>query len=136
MIKRALLFLKPSYNPNLSKDKSSTSSSCSSTTGYLYIVLPLPCINNSRYLDHDRFTAMLQHLECHLLQHHFSKKLAFYLFQYQPFDSSATRARLMSEINQEEEQPLPSTTRMAAFPKKQIDPDYLRPAMNNFSIVI
>lgn len=52
--------------------------------GLLYIVLPLPCITNSRYLNHTHFIDILKILEFELVKHHHSKKLAYYIFRYMP----------------------------------------------------
>ena len=54
--------------------------------GLLYVVLPLHCITNSRYLTHDHFTHLVtegigQFL---LTDYRFSKKLAFYVFTHIP----------------------------------------------------
>lgn len=49
--------------------------------GYLYIVLPLPCLENSRYLKHKGFTDLVESIGFSSLKHHHSKKLAFYLFK-------------------------------------------------------
>jgi 25S rRNA (adenine2142-N1)-methyltransferase len=51
------------------------------TDGILYIVLPLPCLTNSRYFDHENMIGLLKILGYDMLQHHNSKKLAFYLFK-------------------------------------------------------
>ncbi|KAI8384522.1 putative methyltransferase-domain-containing protein [Radiomyces spectabilis] len=49
----------------------------------LYLVLPLPCIDNSRYMSHDHLMAMMASIGySHCIKHHFSKKLAYYLFEY------------------------------------------------------
>ncbi|KAI8329800.1 putative methyltransferase-domain-containing protein [Chlamydoabsidia padenii] len=48
---------------------------------YLFIVLPLPCINNSRYMTHEHFTAMMTSIGYQSIYHHFSNKLAYFLFK-------------------------------------------------------
>ena len=48
--------------------------------GILYLVLPLPCVTNSRYLNHQHLQFIMQSLGFHLTEHHFSKKLAFYIW--------------------------------------------------------
>lgn len=51
-------------------------------TGLLYLVLPLPCIDNSRYMDHELLVEMMDYLGFStLVKHHFAKKLAYYVFQ-------------------------------------------------------
>ncbi|KAI8146355.1 nucleolus protein [Fennellomyces sp. T-0311] len=50
--------------------------------GYLFLVLPLPCIDNSRYMSHEHLMSMMQSMGYgHCVEHHFSNKLAYYLFQ-------------------------------------------------------
>ncbi|KAG0345852.1 hypothetical protein BG004_002943 [Podila humilis] len=76
-------------------------------TGLLYLVLPLPCIDNSRYMDHALLVEMMDYLGFStLVKHHFAKKLAYYVFQ---LDSPLTSARSKSGANK------PGSTR---FPKK------------------
>ncbi|KAG0313594.1 hypothetical protein BGZ99_008721 [Dissophora globulifera] len=51
-------------------------------TGILYLVLPLPCIQNSRYFDHELLLEMMTSLGyTTLVNHHFAKKLAYYAFR-------------------------------------------------------
>ncbi|KAF9110778.1 hypothetical protein BGX27_005889 [Mortierella sp. AM989] len=51
-------------------------------TGILYLVLPLPCIQNSRYLDHELLVDIMSSLGYStLVSHHFAKKLAYYAFK-------------------------------------------------------
>jgi len=45
--------------------------------GHLVIVLPLACVNNSRYLTENRLNEMLDSLGCSVINSHQSKKLAF-----------------------------------------------------------
>ncbi|KAI9495038.1 nucleolus protein [Zychaea mexicana] len=50
--------------------------------GLLFLVLPLPCINNSRYMSPEHFMTMMQSMGYGLcIEHHFSNKLAYYLFK-------------------------------------------------------
>ncbi|OMJ15648.1 25S rRNA-methyltransferase [Smittium culicis] len=91
--------------------------------GYLFLVLPLPCINNSRYFDHSRLLQIASHLNFTTVEFHHSNKLAYYLFQLDSLapDSPTTK---------------PSSTNSnsnLAFPKKQL---HNKKNMNNFSIVI
>jgi 25S rRNA (adenine2142-N1)-methyltransferase len=77
--------------------------------GYLYIVLPLQTINNSRYFDHACMIEMMEMLNCAVIVKHFSKKLAYYLFIFKGHQS------------------------ILPFPKKKRED---KKGMNNFSIVI
>ncbi|KAI7855550.1 putative methyltransferase-domain-containing protein [Circinella umbellata] len=50
--------------------------------GLLFLVLPLPCINNSRYMSPEHFMKMMKSMGYnHCIEYHFSNKLAYYLFQ-------------------------------------------------------
>lgn len=62
----------------------------------LFIVLPLPCINNSRYMDHTHFTHMMSELGYNLLRHHESTKLYYTLFSLErpPNSYTATKQTL------------------------------------------
>ncbi|ORZ04266.1 putative methyltransferase-domain-containing protein [Absidia repens] len=48
---------------------------------YLFIVLPLPCIDNSRYMTHDHFTSMMISIGYQPIHYHFSNKLAYFLYK-------------------------------------------------------
>ena len=51
-------------------------------TGLLYLVLPLPCIDNSRYMDHELLVEMMAALGyTTLVNYHLAKKLAYYAFR-------------------------------------------------------
>ncbi|XP_066285745.1 uncharacterized protein [Branchiostoma lanceolatum] len=49
--------------------------------GHLFVVLPLPCLSNSRYLTHKLFCDMLDSLGFQKLSSHDSKRLSFFVFQ-------------------------------------------------------
>ncbi|RKP08494.1 putative methyltransferase-domain-containing protein [Thamnocephalis sphaerospora] len=77
--------------------------------GLFYLVLPLPCVTNSRYLDHDHLVAIVAATGLGtLLKHHHSTRLAYYLFH-------AGRKRSL------------------AFPKREVRSGAHR---NNFCIVL
>lgn len=48
----------------------------------LFVVLPLPCLNNSRYMTHDHFVSIMASLEYILVKHHDSQKLSYMLFTW------------------------------------------------------
>lgn len=48
----------------------------------LFLVLPAPCVNNSRYLDEERLTAMLESLSYSLVRRKLSAKLVYYLWRF------------------------------------------------------
>lgn len=50
--------------------------------GYLFFVLPLPCIENSRYFNNERMLSIMESLGFVQLNHHNSTKLAYWLFQW------------------------------------------------------
>lgn len=49
--------------------------------GYLFIVLPLPCLDNSRYLNEELFVSMMESLGFDVCARHSSKKLSFFMFR-------------------------------------------------------
>ena len=49
--------------------------------GYLFFVLPLPCIKNSRYLNEDLFVSMMDSLGFDVSAKHNSNKLSFFMFR-------------------------------------------------------
>lgn len=49
--------------------------------GYLYLVLPLPCLTNSRYLSHARLTELLASTGWTVSRQHDSAKLTYWLLK-------------------------------------------------------
>lgn len=49
--------------------------------GYLYLVLPLPCLTNSRYLSHAHLTAILESTGWSVERQHDSAKLTYWLLR-------------------------------------------------------
>ncbi|KND00783.1 25S rRNA (adenine2142-N1)-methyltransferase [Spizellomyces punctatus DAOM BR117] len=49
--------------------------------GLLYIVLPSPCVLNSRYMTHERFIEVLRCVGFGIVEFKFAKRVAFYLFR-------------------------------------------------------
>ncbi|KAJ3164209.1 hypothetical protein HDU88_005521 [Geranomyces variabilis] len=49
--------------------------------GLLFLVLPLPCVKNSRYMTHAHLLAILRSIGYELVKHHFARKLALYLLR-------------------------------------------------------
>jgi 25S rRNA (adenine2142-N1)-methyltransferase len=47
----------------------------------LYVVLPLPCLTNSRYMTHQHFIALMASIGFVVLEHHHATKIANYLFR-------------------------------------------------------
>ncbi len=48
--------------------------------GLVYLVLPLPCVANSRYCSHDHLIGLMAALGYSVVSRKDSKKLAFFLF--------------------------------------------------------
>ncbi|KAG0208329.1 hypothetical protein BGX33_006335 [Mortierella sp. NVP41] len=95
-------------------------------TGLLYLVLPLPCIDNSRYMDHELLVEMMAALGyTTLVSHHLAKKLAYYAFRLDkaPGDDSKQGGSKGSK---------PRTNQLM-FPKKM---RHDKPNRNNFCIVL
>lgn len=47
----------------------------------LFIVLPLPCMENSRYMTHQHFILLMRSIGYDMLEHHDSQKLCYMLFK-------------------------------------------------------
>ncbi|KAG0302067.1 hypothetical protein BGZ97_002511, partial [Linnemannia gamsii] len=72
-------------------------------TGLLYLVLPLPCIDNSRYMDHELLVEMMAALGyTTLVSHHLAKKLAYYAFRLDvaPADKDGKKGGKKAAVNQ------------------------------------
>lgn len=56
----------------------------------LFVVLPLPCMENSRYMTHQHFIVLMRSLGYHLIEHHDSQKLCYMLFKLKPGNIAAS----------------------------------------------
>lgn len=81
--------------------------------GYVFVVLPLPCITNSRYMNRELFNKIMKSLGYEEIQYKLSKKLCYFLFQ------------MKNDINKKD---------MIKYQKKIKIRD--EPGMNNFSIIL
>lgn len=54
------------------------------TGGYVYLVLPLPCINNSRYFNEELLIEITKEMGYKIVDKNSSPKLVFYLFEFIP----------------------------------------------------
>jgi 25S rRNA (adenine2142-N1)-methyltransferase len=82
----------------------------------LFLVLPAPCITNSRYMDEGRLGEIMGSLGYVLLQRKQTAKLVYYLWQLKSLPSDArTKAKTRK------------------FPKKEVNPGAGR---NNFSVIV
>ncbi|KAL7275157.1 25S rRNA (adenine2142-N1)-methyltransferase [Rhizina undulata] len=79
----------------------------------LFFVLPAPCVTNSRYLDEDRLTDIMESLGYKLVRRKLSAKLVYQLWRYHKVDS--TRSRMLK------------------FKKEEVNPGKTR---NNFAVVL
>lgn len=89
----------------------------SKKTTYLFLVLPLPCVANSRYMDKDTFRSILETLGYKQIRYREAKKLAYWLFEFNTSDKGKLDHRELS-----------------SYYKKTKLSD--KPNMNNFSIVL
>lgn len=78
----------------------------------LFLVLPLPCLSNSRYMTRQHLVRMMESLGYEKIEHHESTKLCYMLFKWH---SQSRKKKLVS------------------FSKTQINPGKTR---NNFAIVL
>ncbi|KAL8717089.1 MAG: hypothetical protein Q9225_005639 [Loekoesia sp. 1 TL-2023] len=107
MLKRVSSFLR-SYQETEKADKTSHP-----TLPALFLVLPAPCVMNSRYLDEERLEAIMTSLGYAKARRKLSKKLVYYLWGYE-----GVRARKGRDI---------------VFKKQEIRPGGQK---NNFTIVL
>jgi len=77
----------------------------------LFLVLPAPCVKNSRYLDEALLQEIMESLGYSLLQQKISNKLVYYLWKY-----SVTELKVKKQ-----------------FPKTEVNPGKTR---NNFCVVL
>ncbi|KAI9817304.1 MAG: hypothetical protein M1832_004726 [Thelocarpon impressellum] len=110
MLKRTTQFLSDAYPSG-----GSTEGGNETLFPSLFLVLPLPCVANSRYMDEGRLTEMMRALGYSLCRRKLSSKLAYYLWLY---DASF----------------VPQDGRLAkTFKKTEVNPGRTR---NNFAIVL
>jgi 25S rRNA (adenine2142-N1)-methyltransferase len=84
----------------------------------LFLVLPAPCITNSRYMDEGRLGEIMGSLGYVLLQRKQTAKLVYYLWQLKSLPSEARTK---------------TKTKTRKFPKKEVNPGAGR---NNFSVIV
>lgn len=61
----------------------------------LFLVLPAPCVRNSRYLDEERLEAIMESLGYKRAKRKLSSKLVYYLWKYQA--GEAVRSRIFNK---------------------------------------
>ncbi|EDO19274.1 hypothetical protein Kpol_1036p16 [Vanderwaltozyma polyspora DSM 70294] len=84
---------------------------------FIFIVLPLPCINNSRYMNKDNFIKLMNHLGYNILKEYEAKKIIYFLFEMK---NQGTKYRNNHENNEFDH-------------KIKL---YDKPGMNNFTILL
>ncbi|KAK0512992.1 hypothetical protein JMJ35_005009 [Cladonia borealis] len=57
----------------------------------LFLVLPAPCVTNSRYLDEGRLESIMESIGYRRAKRKLSSKLIYYLWKYEPQDSDMPR---------------------------------------------
>lgn len=60
-------------------------------TPALFLVLPAPCVTNSRYLDEHRLESIMESIGYRRAKRKLSSKLVYYLWRYQPRDSGMAK---------------------------------------------
>ncbi|GCE97239.1 hypothetical protein ZYGM_004659 [Zygosaccharomyces mellis] len=83
------------------------------TNGHLFVVLPLPCINHSRYMNKDHFMQLMQFLGYSIIRYYEAKKLCYILLR---------RTGIQHQHDDDK------------FSKKH--KFYDKPGFNNFSIIL
>ena len=66
----------------------------------LFLVLPAPCVTNSRYLDEERLEELMQALGYVKVKRKMSMKLVYYLWKYEEESNGANRAFKKEEVRQ------------------------------------
>ena len=64
----------------------------------LFLVLPAPCVTNSRYLDEERLEAIMESLRYKRVKRRMSSKLVYYLWTYETGKAVRSQAFNKSEI--------------------------------------
>lgn len=78
MLRRVSSFLRNDGDEQVS----STSSAKAAPLSLLFLVLPAPCVTNSRYLDQARLGEIMNHLGFEMVRKKLSSKLIYYLWKF------------------------------------------------------
>ena len=68
----------------------------------LFLVLPAPCVENSRYLNEERLKVILETLGYSLVRRKMSSKLIYYLWKYHGFDGGDEQRKARAVFGKEE----------------------------------
>lgn len=90
MLKRVSLFLRPLAEPL------DDAAECAMPS--LFLVLPAPCVNNSRYLDEGRLKAMMLSLGYKRVRGKMSAKVVYYLWRYDGVSKTESKKFKKEEI--------------------------------------
>lgn len=82
---------------------------------YLFLVIPLPCLTNSRYMTKDRFNEIMHALGYRKIRFKEAKKVAYWLYELEQSENTMCSSQNMNQF---------------AKKAKLLD----KPGMNNFSI--
>ena len=120
MLKRLSQFLR--HRPQISRERNSNDLDGSigeeeeeTVLPALFLVLPLPCIENSRYLDEERLMAIMSSLGYVRRKRKISRKLCYFLFRWCGLEEAGAEKHGQK------------------FPKKEI---LKGPGRNNFCVVV
>lgn len=64
----------------------------------LFLVLPAPCVLNSRYMDEERLKEILESLGYALKERKMSRKLVYYLWRFEGSDKARRKAWKKEEL--------------------------------------
>lgn len=92
MLQRTTHFLQHS-----SKTGSGTEGDQIALVPCIFVVLPLSCLSNSRYMTHEHFDLIMSHLGYKLIQRYDSQKLAYMLFQLEASPDEKGRPSIISK---------------------------------------
>ncbi|KAK5941926.1 25S rRNA (adenine2142-N1)-methyltransferase [Knufia obscura] len=95
MLRRTTMFLRP-HTTNSGQGASTRDSAALPS---LFVVLPLPCLTNSRYMTHDHFVSIMESLGYELREHHESQKLSYMLFMWNGAKHDKSKVFKKVEIN-------------------------------------
>lgn len=96
MLKRTRLFLR---NNSFHEEAAAQRMHGQATIPCLFVVLPLPCVSNSRYMTPSRFTELMFSLGYESIKVHQSAKLHYELFRYNNSHSNSKQAFRKLEVN-------------------------------------
>ncbi|CCK72561.1 25S rRNA (adenine2142-N1)-methyltransferase KNAG_0K01970 [Huiozyma naganishii CBS 8797] len=82
---------------------------------YLFIVLPAPCITNSRYMTLSHFNGLMRSLGYENINYHEAKKICYFLFQRNNFNESQEPPLLQQQRKYQRKQKLNDGASMNNF---------------------